>query len=98
MVRRRPCAVSNHEAPVTATSFETRRRRRCSGWGLRAASGRSKVVVVSPHGEKALLRRLEPRGPDGGLVPRDAAKTPLLRMRFESGEWEAEGASCQPSW
>ena len=25
VVRRRPCAVSNHEAPTVTTSFETRR-------------------------------------------------------------------------
>src|SRR5580693_6802115 len=36
MVRRRPCAVSNHEAPAVATSFETRPRRRSSGRGDRA--------------------------------------------------------------
>src|SRR6266446_721424 len=43
MVRRRPCAVSNHEAPTVAPSFETRRRRRSSGRGMRAVTGRSKV-------------------------------------------------------
>jgi hypothetical protein len=31
MVRRRPCAVSNHEATDGPSSFETRRRRRSSG-------------------------------------------------------------------
>jgi len=31
-----------------------------------------------PHGEEAPLRRLEP---SDGLILRDAAKTPLLRMR-----------------
>ena len=44
-------------------------------------------VDVAPHGEEAPLRRLEPCGPSGGHILRDAAKTPLLRMRFWSIEW-----------
>ena len=35
MVRRRVSAVSNHEAPIVVSSFETRRRRRTSGQGVR---------------------------------------------------------------
>src|SRR5438067_633787 len=33
MVRRRVCAISNHEAAIGPSSFETRRRRRSSGRG-----------------------------------------------------------------
>src|ERR1700674_5727010 len=39
-----------------------------------------------PHGEEALLRRLEPSGDSAPPILRDAAKTPLLRMRVDSQE------------
>jgi len=45
MVRRRACAVSNHEGRMHASSFETRRRRRSLGIRKRA---------VIPHGKEAL--------------------------------------------
>ena len=71
MARRRPCAVSNHEAGLVASSFETRRRRRSS-----------QDEVLDPHGEeRGDAARLEPRGPVGGLILRDARKSALLRMR-----------------
>jgi hypothetical protein len=36
--------------------------------------------------------------PVGGHILRDAAKTPLLRMRFESGDGKIENGDRHPSW
>src|SRR6202790_3325665 len=44
------------------------------------ATKRRRRPDCNPHGEEALLRRLEPCDP--WPILRDAAKTPLLRMRL----------------
>jgi hypothetical protein len=41
-------------------------------------------VMFVPHGEEALLRRLEPWGHRRACILRDAAKAPLLRMRSKT--------------
>jgi putative endonuclease len=72
MVRRRPCAVSNHEAPA-GSSFETRRRRRSS----------EPVKKYCPHPEelaKQASRRMDTMQGLAAIL-RDARKDALLRMR-----------------